>query len=397
MAQSLGEETGGSIPISEFLRSELEREGWDKEDFAREIGVSRATVYNILSGSTKISRKNAPRIAEVLGHSHDFWMRSEVLIGADSNVVPLRQGELPIPAGVSEGNAPELLTDEMLAWAIREDKLSISGFNSTYLKSASYDLTLAPKIRLLSNKSRRTHDLSDMDYEIDHMESIAVSTFEEVAFSKEYMARVGPTAELAKMGVVVNTGLQIDPGFSGCLDASIVNFSGRKVQLFQRQVILSIEVFRLPVPPREGYAKEDETPLIFKRVQEEVLRRLKYTPLRDGASNIEWNEAHIDICESGTKDKALANAMNFIANKIGQEDEKSALWLQLDEVSSLILPTRDELRLGIDALMRHEKHSFDWSLDVIDRFIAGKETLRGLLRQARVPLNLFMSEALKHR
>lgn len=58
-----------------ILKRELDARGWDAEDFADIIGVSVATVYNLLSSRTALTVDNAILIGKALGQNPEIWIR----------------------------------------------------------------------------------------------------------------------------------------------------------------------------------------------------------------------------------------------------------------------------------------------------------------------------------
>lgn len=388
-----------SIPIKEFLDLELVRNNWTKADFIKISGIKRSSLYNVLSGSTKISRAMAEKLSEHLGHSHDFWMRNEVFVEGETNVVrlhtPASQAAFATPA---EGNAPQLLTDAMLRAAVEGGLVTLTGYRSEHQMPASYDLTLSSRIKVLRSSGVKEVDLAGNDYILKHGDCVAFMTNETISLPSNYIARVGPTAKLASQGIVVNTGLQIDPGFSGAMKASLVNMSGRPFSLFEGQVVMSIELFFLPVPPDTAYSNESEKTDLFGDIKSIVVGMFELTERADKSVRVSLGQAKFEvILRDKGREEAASDACAVLSRKLDAAKESAPVSGFLSELASDLTPSYQEVYEALsserfkEALLRE---GIENKLVDLGGFEEGSETLRSILNQAGVPLPLFFSCAL---
>ena len=388
-----------SVPINEFLASEIDRQGYSKTDFAETLDVSRSTLYNALNGSKKISRVLAKKLASVLGHSHDFWLRDSVMTGSSgaqpSNVVPFSDSPGLVSPG--EGNAPQLLTDAMTRSAIAKGSISISNYRSTNQKPASYDLTLGAITKSLSPNRKGSASMENADYLLEHGEGVVVQTLEHIGLPKNYLARVGPTTHLAVMGLIVNFGLQIDPGFDGPLEVSIINMSGKPISLFVGQIIISIEVFYLPVAPERTYEPESRGESFIAEMKQRVLAEFIVKPAASGGTLIAWDDAGFEFkSELGTLD-AIEEAFAALAIKLSETRPAKRLSDCIGAVASEFTPSFEEVKTAfqLEELVSAVESSPCRNIENIPHFVEGSETLRGILSQCDVSLPAFFAGVLQ--
>jgi HTH-type transcriptional regulator/antitoxin HigA len=67
------------IHPGKILEQKLEEKGWAKGELAAILGVSRQTVYLVLSGKVNISRTMATRLAEAFGNDPAEWLKWDSL------------------------------------------------------------------------------------------------------------------------------------------------------------------------------------------------------------------------------------------------------------------------------------------------------------------------------
>lgn len=145
-----------------------------------------------------------------------------------------------------------LLADKQIESLIKDKKsgLVIEPFKIDKLQGASYDLRTGSRI-LISGEDHE-HDLSK-----EKTISIAPGDFA-VVLSHEYFeipqnvaVNIGPKTYLTKKGIILQAGMQIDPGFKGHLIMGFYNSSPRKFVVEYLGDLCSIQFFKL----QEGAVK----------------------------------------------------------------------------------------------------------------------------------------------
>jgi len=68
-------ETGGDLSPGEHLRREIERLDLDQVAVSKATRVSRQTINNIVNDRQPISRAMSAKLARLMGHSSDYWLR----------------------------------------------------------------------------------------------------------------------------------------------------------------------------------------------------------------------------------------------------------------------------------------------------------------------------------
>ena len=386
-----------TIPIEQFLKQEIKHQGWSIVGFAEHLEVSRTTIYNVVKGSSKISRSLAKNLALTLGHSPDFWLRTEVLTGDDSNVIQLHDAATVPTQSVGEGNAPQLLTDAMLRGAVATGAISITGYRSENQKSASYDLTLGTITKILAGKEKDMIDLNRKDRTIAHLEGVIARTKEIISLPKNYIARVGPTTDLAKMGLIVNYGLQIDPGFSGHLDFSIINMSGRDFNLFVDQVVLSIEVFYIPIAPERVFSSDEPESCFIEEIMEAVKGKLEVQKMNSGELLASWGETGIELRKKGTERQIINDMLELIVQKLEAETQAPILLGEIKALASEFTPSKEKLVEIIEnpKIIEELRDILGETLIPVPELNESQETLRSVINQCPVSINRFFAAVLK--
>ena len=68
-------ETEGDLSPGEHLRREIERLDLDQVAVSKATRVSRQTINNIVNDRQPISRAMSAKLARLMGHSSDYWLR----------------------------------------------------------------------------------------------------------------------------------------------------------------------------------------------------------------------------------------------------------------------------------------------------------------------------------
>ena len=139
-----------------------------------------------------------------------------------------------------------LMRDTEIKQALDSKELEITPFRDERLQGASYDLSVggeafvsnSDRKILLSGNSNKPICLKPGDFAL-------VITDEYVKMPLNVAAAIGMRSTLARQGLMLLAGMQIDPGFEGHLRFGLYNASPRKIYLDYNDPLCTIELHRL--------------------------------------------------------------------------------------------------------------------------------------------------------
>ena len=139
-----------------------------------------------------------------------------------------------------------LMRDTEIKQALDSKELEITPFRDERLQGASYDLSVGGEALvsntdskiLLSGNSNKPICLEPGDFAL-------VITDEYVKMPLNMSAAIGMRSTLARQGLMLLAGMQIDPGFEGHLRFGLYNASPRKIYLDYNDPLCTIELHRL--------------------------------------------------------------------------------------------------------------------------------------------------------
>lgn len=137
-----------------------------------------------------------------------------------------------------------MLTDAEIREAIKTEGLSITPFEDGCLQSASYDFRVGDQA-FLSGTDAITDVANKGLVIIEPGEFAVLTTRETVTCSPQYAAQLGLDSRYARQGLVLLSGPQIDPGFSGVLIVRVTNLAPRRITLTYEAPFLTVQFFRL--------------------------------------------------------------------------------------------------------------------------------------------------------
>ena len=182
-----------------------------------------------------------------------------------------------------------LMRDTEIKEAVESGHVEIDPFGEARLQGASYDLSIGgeclvsnsdQKILLLPNSKDSLH-LQAGDFAL-------VLTKERVKVPLNITGVIGMRSSLARKGLILLAGMQIDPGFNGHLRFGLYNASPRRITLDYDDELCMVEFHKLagnveraqPPIPELVEGKLPEADKYF-------LRSLETTSLSDLAQNVQ--------------------------------------------------------------------------------------------------------------
>ncbi len=152
-----------------------------------------------------------------------------------------------------------LLADSEIQAMIEDEEsgLIVRPFDPARLQGASYDLRVGK--RLLISGHDRVLDLSKETAIALPPGDFAVTVSDEYfEIPQNFVVNIGPRTYLTTKGVILQAGMQIDPGFKGHLILGLYNSSPRKYVIEYKGDLCSIQFFRLAVPARKVFGERPE-------------------------------------------------------------------------------------------------------------------------------------------
>jgi deoxycytidine triphosphate deaminase/addiction module HigA family antidote len=236
----VSDRAGGGWTPGDHLRAEIDRLGLDQIEVSQVTGVSRQSINNIINGRQPISRAMAAKLGRLTGQSSDYWLRAEFP----------RPGTMRATSTVESTGRPlgvGILVNHQIVRAITDGVIAIEPFIETNVQPASIDLTLDDFIRTTHGDDI---DITEnQSFEVKAGETVMVRTREWVGFPVNYVGRVGGMTKLAKFGIMVSHGFQIDPGYEGHLQFCIFNAGAQTFVLRAGDPIISLEIMPLNATP----------------------------------------------------------------------------------------------------------------------------------------------------
>lgn len=174
-----------------------------------------------------------------------------------------------------------LMTDLEIKEAIESGELQIENLSDKCLQPASYDMRFGSRL-LISTRSAEI-DLFQRGTALLEPGAFAlVTTHEKVRLGNNIAGHIGVKSYYTRKGIVVLSGLQIDPGFEGVLVIGLCNASPRSLTAEYLAPFWTVEFHRLaravakPFVPGEEQ-KEGNIP----RADKDYLRTLETQSLSE--------------------------------------------------------------------------------------------------------------------
>lgn len=149
-----------------------------------------------------------------------------------------------------------LMTDSEIKAAIDSGQIEIKPFDPEKLQGASYDFAIGGESLVSKNDQKiLLAPKSSANLNLDAGDFALVLTKEYVKLPLDIAGVIGMRSALARKGLILLAGMQIDPGFEGHLRFGLYNASPRRIILDYDDDLCMIEFHRLSCsvehpPPR---------------------------------------------------------------------------------------------------------------------------------------------------
>jgi len=159
-----------------------------------------------------------------------------------------------------------ILTDNEIKTARRKKEIVLEPFSKECLQPASYDMRLG-KYAIISktvtleelHREVESGDIKEIDVEkngsviIPPGAFVLLTTLEKIKLTKRYAGHIGMRSYYTRKGLVLLSGIQIDPGFEGHLVLGACNLSPRSLEISYGDPICTIEIHKLSKEASKAY------------------------------------------------------------------------------------------------------------------------------------------------
>jgi deoxycytidine triphosphate deaminase len=202
-----------------------------------------------------------------------------------------------------------LMNDAEILKAIEKNEMAIRPFEKDNLKGASYDLSIGGEA-LVSNRDEKVILApTGGSLKLEAGDFALVLTRESVRLPLNIAGLIGMRSSLARSGLILLHGMQIDPGWDGHLRFGLYNASPRKITLDYGDDICMIELHKMAGNATKAPPHNDD--LIKGRIPEsdkQFLRMLETTSLSTVAQ--EMRTMSINVSELTRQMTSLARTQN---------------------------------------------------------------------------------------
>lgn len=178
-----------------------------------------------------------------------------------------------------------VMSDREIKTALAKD-LAIEPFDEKSLQPASYDLKAGKE----AFEGGKMIDLSNRRFvRIERGDFAVLTTVEKIHCGLSITGKFGLRSYLARKGLVLLSGIQIDPGYSGTLTAFVFNLGPEDVIIQYHEAFATVEFSKASKPASRGYdgpyqnqigipMRDLESlvrgrhPMSIQRMQDELLR-----------------------------------------------------------------------------------------------------------------------------
>jgi deoxycytidine triphosphate deaminase/addiction module HigA family antidote len=231
------------------LRAEIERLGLDQVAVAEATDVSRQTINNIVNDRQTISRAMAAKLGRLTGRSSDYWLRSH-FPGPDAEQQQRESGASPASAphlDHTDFRPTAILVNHQIIRAVEGGSIGVDPFDPGNVQRASLDLTLDDFI--ITTEGEEVDISEGHSFILEGGQTVNVRTREWIEFPLDYVGRVGAMTQMAKFGIIMAHGFQVDPGFKGQLQFCLFNAGRKRFELKSGERIISLEIMPLSSLP----------------------------------------------------------------------------------------------------------------------------------------------------
>lgn len=145
------------------------------------------------------------------------------------------------------------MTDHEIRLAVANREIILEPFDDARIEPASYDARVGTWA--FASSLREKLDISKRGMLVVEAGEFAVlECRERIDLDNRTAAQLGLRSEYARRGLLMLSGPQIDPGFSGIIVVRVINLSPRPIALSYEAPFLTLQFFRLRTPVSRPYS-----------------------------------------------------------------------------------------------------------------------------------------------
>ncbi len=164
-----------------------------------------------------------------------------------------------------------MMTDHEIRAAVQNGEIILNPFDDSKVEPASYDARVG--MWAFSSSSRERIDLGARGVLIVEPGEFAVlECRERVELNNRTVAQLGLRSEYARRGLLMLSGPQIDPGFSGVLVVRLINLAPKPIALPYEAPFMTLQFFRLASATTRPYSgpQQGQSGISARDIQELV-------------------------------------------------------------------------------------------------------------------------------
>lgn len=253
-ASYASDESGDGTVVGKYILSKLREKGQTQTAFCAEAQQNRGVFSHILHGRRRIDVGWARVLAEHLGESPQYWL--DLQRDEDLGVLKLpsdSSSHTIAAASVSGG----VLCDQDIERLVASGELITDEFDEQRLRGASYDC----RPGFVVSNERYFADLDPRNgYEVPASGAARLRTLEFFEIPMNVAANFGPTGELSKIGLSMEAGHHVHPGYAGHLTVTLRNHTSEPIRIFRDDRFLSVRFLALSGVALRRYSERELGP-----------------------------------------------------------------------------------------------------------------------------------------
>lgn len=190
-----------------------------------------------------------------------------------------------------------ILTDGEIKESLKRNEIEIEPFSEQCLNPASYDMRVGDRAVITKTKSfenikKEFKQEEVTEINVKEKRSIIIPpgafallvTMEKIKLPKDYVGNIGMRSYYTRKGLILLSGIQIDPGFEGYLVLGACNLSPRSLEICYGDPICTIELHKLSREAMIAYsseAMEQQKEGKIPRIDKDYLRTIETMSISD--------------------------------------------------------------------------------------------------------------------
>ena len=163
-----------------------------------------------------------------------------------------------------------VLSDVDILQCIDKKEIILHNFDKHNLQPASYDLCAG---EFVINEEGLLN-LKERNYiKIPRGSTIVIYPTEKIELGLSIVARFGLRSKFARRGLMLLSGIQIDPGFQGVLSCTLYNSGSSEVIISYNEAFASVEFVQLKTVASKGYNGQYQNQTIISKEDIEVVTK----------------------------------------------------------------------------------------------------------------------------